>query len=79
MKKKQTNLEDTLRAAIERSGLSVYRIAKDAGVSQPALCLFVNGKRGLTLATASKVMDVLGLEIVETKRRRPRRTPKEHK
>lgn len=65
MKRKKTaaDLEGQLREVIERSGLSVNHIAKEAGVSQAALCLFVNGKRGITLATASKIATVLGLHL----------------
>lgn len=65
----QTYLEEQLKTAIAKSGLSVYRLAKDSGVSQPVLCRFVNGQRGITLATASKLVETLGLELVEKKRK----------
>ena len=55
-------------AAIDKSGLSVYRLAKDSGVSQPVLCRFVNRQRGITLATASKLVETLGLKLVPRKR-----------
>ncbi|HOI37360.1 MAG TPA: helix-turn-helix domain-containing protein [Bacillota bacterium] len=60
-----------MKAAIARSGLSVFRLAKDSGVSQPVLCRFVNGQRGITLATAAKLVEALGLELrpVRTKRK----------
>ena len=67
----RTHLEEQLKAAIARSGLSVFRLAKDSGVSQPVLCRFVNGQRGITLATAAKLVEALGLELrpVRTKRK----------
>jgi plasmid maintenance system antidote protein VapI len=69
MNKRETYLEKQIRAAIDKSGLSVYRLAKDSGVSQPVLCRFVNGKRGITLATASKLAEALGLKLVSKKKK----------
>lgn len=69
MKKRETYLEKQTRAAIKKSSLSVNRLAKDSGVSQPVLCRFVNGQRGITLATASKLAETLGLELALKKRR----------
>jgi len=63
MGKHGTNLEKQLRSAVKDSGLTTYRLAKDSGVSQPVLSRFLNGKRGITLATASKLANVLGLEL----------------
>lgn len=65
MKAKAPDLEEQIRKAIQDSGMTVYRIAKDAEVSQPALCRFVNGHRGITLKTASKLVNVLGLKLVK--------------
>lgn len=67
MATKRTYLEGQLRAAIAKSGLSVYRLAKDSGVSQPVLCRFVNGQRDITLTTASKLAEALGLELKPVK------------
>lgn len=63
-------MENQIRAAINNSGLSINRLAKDCGVSQPVLCRFVNGQRGITLATASKLAETLGFELVPKKRKR---------
>ena len=68
--KMKTDLEMQIRIAIKKSGLSVYRLAKDSGVPQAALCRFVNGKRGITLTTASKLAKTLGLELVLKKKKR---------
>ena len=59
-----TYLENQIRKAIQRSGRSVYRLAKDSGVSQPVLCRFVNGQRGINLTTASKLVETLDLKLV---------------
>ena len=64
---KGTYLERRLQEAFRQSGWSIYRLAKDSGVSQPVVSRFVNGKRGITLATASKLAEVLGLELVAKK------------
>jgi len=73
MRKRQTYLDKQIRAAIKDSGLTIYRLAKDSGVSQPVLCRFVNGKRGITLATASKLVETLGLELVAKKKSRAKK------
>ena len=72
MKNRETYLEKQLRAAIIKSGLSVYKLAKDSGVSQPVLSRFMNRKRGITLATASKLAETLGLELVSKKSKKKR-------
>jgi plasmid maintenance system antidote protein VapI len=64
----ETYLEKQIRTAIKKSGNSVYRLAKDSGVPQAALCRFVNGKRGITLATASKLVKTLGLRLIKSQR-----------
>ena len=73
MKKRQTYLEKQIRAAFKESGMTIYRLAKDSDVSQPVVSRFISGKRGITLATASKLVKVLGLELVQTKKRRKAR------
>ena len=62
---KRKTMSDTLRAAIKSSGLSNYRIAKDAGIEPDSIDRFVRveGRRDLRLETAEKIADVLGLEL----------------
>jgi transcriptional regulator with XRE-family HTH domain len=55
---------EQLKERIERSELTRYRIAKDAGVPQSTLSSFVNGRRALSLANIDKVCDLLDLELV---------------
>ena len=52
-----------LKLAIKQSGLSHYRIAKDAGITPEQLDRFMSGERGLQLASADKVASCLGLEL----------------
>jgi len=60
-----------LQQAIRDSDLSQNEIARRAGIDAGQVCRFVNGQRGMTLATAARVGDVLGLEIaIRPKRRR---------
>ena len=60
-----TYLEKQIKTAIEKSGLSINQLAKESGVSQPVLCRFMNGQRGITLATASKLVEALGLKLIQ--------------
>jgi Helix-turn-helix len=52
-----------LQAAIASTGQSLYAIAHASGVAAPVLQRFVNGERGITLDTASKLADYLGLTL----------------
>lgn len=60
---KQKSMVDVLRAAIKSSGLTHYRIAKDAGIKPQIIDRFVSGERDLRLATAAKLCEALGLEL----------------
>jgi len=64
-------LQDQLRQAVEDSGLTLYRIAKDSGVAYQVLHRFARGERDLTLETASKLADYFGMRF--TRPRRPKK------
>ena len=65
MFKKRTNsLSDQLRQAIDDSGLTRYRIAKETGVSESALAQFYNGHRGLSMKALNALGEFLQLRIV---------------
>lgn len=49
-------LTDQLRQAIDDSGLTRYRIAKETGISESALAQFYHGHRGLSM----KALNALG-------------------
>jgi DNA-binding LacI/PurR family transcriptional regulator len=49
-----------------RRALTAYQVAKDADVSVDAVQRFLNGERGLNLATADAVAHYLGMTLVLT-------------
>ncbi len=64
MIKKRTNLlTDQLRQAIDDSGLTRYRIAKETGISESALAQFYNGHRGLSMEALNTLGEFLQLRI----------------
>ncbi len=64
MAKKRTDLlTDQLRQAIDDSGLTRYRIAKEAGISESALAQFYDGHRGLSLEAINALGKCLQLKI----------------
>ena len=66
------SLADQLRKAVTDSGLSVYRIAKDTGVSQAALQRFIAGNReNIRIDTADKLASFFQMRLT------PPRFPKE--
>jgi len=72
MANKRTNkLSDQMRAAINASELTRYRIAVDAELDHGTLSRFMSCKGGLSIDVLDRLGDVLGLELV--KRRRPKR------
>lgn len=56
-------LLDAIRRAVEASGQTRYRIAKESGVSAGQLSRLVNGERGMTVDTIERLADHLGLRI----------------
>ena len=69
-RKRTTDLAGQLRQAIKESGLTPYRIATDAGVDRAIMTRFVNGDRGLTLDTASRITEYLSLELRPARKQR---------
>jgi transcriptional regulator with XRE-family HTH domain len=53
---------DQIRTAIQRSKLSRYRLSKESGIDQAALCRFLQGS-GLTSSTLDALADVLRLSV----------------
>jgi plasmid maintenance system antidote protein VapI len=63
-------MSERLQTAIESDGRTFYRLGKEAGVSPEVISRFVAGERDIRLATASKLADVLGLELSRKKTRK---------
>lgn len=60
-----------IRAALEASGKTRYRISKECGIAQSQLSRLSSNERGLSIETAQKLAEYLQLEIVV--RPKPRR------
>lgn len=60
-----TDLTTQLRAAIAKDGRSAYQLARDSGVAQQIITRFMRGKRDVTLATAAKLAQALGVKFGE--------------
>src|SRR5437588_11050443 len=54
--------EILLTEFIRPNNLTVYRVAKDSGISQPTLQLIVTGKRGITAETALRLGLYFGMD-----------------
>ena len=63
MKHKRTDLAGQLRQAFRESGLSRFAWAKLSGVGYSVVHRFVAGERDLKLETASKLAEVLRLDL----------------
>jgi transcriptional regulator with XRE-family HTH domain len=63
MPDKRTSLTDQLRQAINDSGLTRYRIAKETGIRESALAQFYNGHRGLSMKSLNALGEFLQLKI----------------
>ena len=57
-------IDAELRKRIEKSGVTIYALAALADVTPQQVGRFVKGERDLTLATAAKLAQALGLELV---------------
>jgi plasmid maintenance system antidote protein VapI len=62
------DLDEQLRQAVRKAGLSKYGLAKQAGIDRSMAVRFMNAERSLTLATASKIAALLGLELRPARR-----------
>ena len=58
---------DTLKEIIRARGLTAYTLAKMSGASVDPIQRFLNGERGLSVATFDKLTEALGLDLVERK------------
>src|SRR5690242_10721102 len=54
--------EILLTEFIRPNSLTVYRVAKDSGISQPILQLIVTGKRAITADTALRLGAYFGID-----------------
>jgi transcriptional regulator with XRE-family HTH domain len=64
MNKSKATITDVLRAAIEQSGLTLYRVGKESGVPSSNLRRFVRGEMSVRLDKADRLAAYLGLHLV---------------
>ena len=62
--KPQPTLTDVLRAAIERSGLTVYRSGRATGIDPANLGRFIRDEMSIRLDKADRLAAYLGLHLV---------------
>jgi antitoxin component HigA of HigAB toxin-antitoxin module len=70
MPKKPTTpetLSETILRTIRERGITSYALAKQSGVKSPIISRWIKGERGLTLATAEKLVQALDLILTERK------------
>lgn len=61
--KRGATVSETLRGALEQSGLSLYRVAKNAGLAYAIVHRFMRGERTLSMEALDKLCASLGLEL----------------
>ncbi len=63
MARKRLSLSDQVRKAMDASGISRYRIAKETGISQATLSRFMSGDAGISLEYLDRLAEFLVLDI----------------
>lgn len=66
MKEKPIDLAGEIRKAMKRDGRTVYAFARDTGLPVSGVQRFTKGG-GMNLDSASKLCDILGLELRQRK------------
>jgi transcriptional regulator with XRE-family HTH domain len=64
MRKKKPTITESLRTAIQRSGLTGYRVAQGAGVPEPTVRRLIRGGTSIRLDKADRLAAFLGLQLV---------------
>ncbi len=67
----QKTFPEQLRREINRSGMSLYAIAKATGIQKSQMSRFMSGERGLSIEGIEKVCTLIGLRL--TKVSKPKR------
>src|SRR5436190_2231498 len=58
-----SSFSNQIRSVIQHSGISRYRLSKRTGVTQAALCRFMQGQSGLTTETLDRLAPELDLRV----------------
>jgi transcriptional regulator with XRE-family HTH domain len=70
MPAKRTKMSDCVRAEIERSKFSRYRIAKETGIGESTLSRFMASETGLSMDALDALFQFFELEVVPKRRKR---------
>jgi len=62
-----------LKKALNREGVTAYRLWKDLGIHQSQLSKFFHGKVNISLEMLEQIADYLDYDLVLIKRARPRK------
>jgi transcriptional regulator with XRE-family HTH domain len=68
MSKRRVTLSDQIRRAVDASGLSRYRIAKELGMAESTMSRFMSGG-GLSMEHFDALAELLDLRLTTGKRR----------
>jgi transcriptional regulator with XRE-family HTH domain len=68
---KRVKLSDQIRAAVDASGMSRYRIAKELGIAESRMSTFMNRKSGLRLNVLDRLADLLDINIARKGKANP--------
>ena len=69
-KKKPKDLSSQLRAAVDASPMTRYRICKLTGIHQSGMSRFMAGEGGLELAAIDRLVELLELELAPKEKSR---------
>jgi transcriptional regulator with XRE-family HTH domain len=63
MERRRGKLSDQIRAAVDASGKSRYRIAKELGIAESTISRFMSGQGGLSMDNLDALVGLLGLDL----------------
>jgi transcriptional regulator with XRE-family HTH domain len=66
------SIENVVRRAARESGMSMLELSKRTGLGYQTVYGFCSQSRGITLESAGKLCELLGLELRPVKRRKRR-------
>jgi transcriptional regulator with XRE-family HTH domain len=75
MGRQRVKLSEQIRRAVDASGMSRYRIAKELGIAESTMSRFMSGKGGLSMEYIDALADVLKLKITVGRPRSQRKVP----
>ncbi len=70
MKKPKNDMAELIRSRFRASGLSVKRVADLSGCHYASVHGFLTGTRDPALSTANRICEVLGLKLMQQRKRK---------